>query len=186
MEKKVLIMTFEMNSQAYEAFSKLKELHLQQRIVVEQMAIVNHDEAHSFQVKDFLDMTGNDKLITGGLIGMLVGILGGPLGMLLGWTTGSIIGGTGDASEVKDALSAFEKTSDAISQGKTGLIVIASEYAEEVIDQLVHGELNGEVIRLHEQSVREEVEAARQAEKELRKEARKKWFNEKFRKKSTN
>ncbi|WP_100332347.1 DUF1269 domain-containing protein [Bacillus xiapuensis] len=181
MEKQVLIMTFPKNSQAYEAFSRMKALHLKQKVVVEQMAVVHHEEDQSFQVKDVLDMTGEDQLVTGGVIGMLVGMLGGPLGVLLGWATGSIIGGTGDAMEMREAVTAFEQTSKAISPGKTGLIVIASEYVEEEMDRWIGQELNGKVLTLPEHSVRRDIEAARKAERELRKEARKKWFNETFR-----
>lgn len=184
MDKKVLIMTFDTDSHAYEAFSKLKSLHTERKVTVEQMAVVENSELQSFQVKDFIDMTGGDKLASGSLIGALIGVIGGPLGMLLGWATGSLIGGIGDTREIKEAMSSFEETADMISPGSTGLIAIASEYAEEVIDNLVKDELNGKVTRLAEDDVRQEVAAAREMEKELKKEARKKWFDEKLKGKS--
>src|SRR5699024_11461451 len=98
MTKRVIVMNFEVESQAYQGFSQLKQLVAQGKLRWQQMAVVTHsdDVQHKFKVEDFIDFTGSNKTSTGGLIGMLVGILMGPLTMLLGWVGGSMIGATQD------------------------------------------------------------------------------------------
>lgn len=179
MEKKVLIMTFEHDSVAYQAFSELKQLHVDQKIVGEQMAVVLNDEDKRLEVKEFLDFTGRNKTAKGSMIGMLIGILGGPLGVLLGWFSGSLIGATGDAREVKDAMSIFDQTLSLITPGKNGLIAIATEETTHVIDDLIYDELNGRVVRMDAEYVMEEVKRAQETERELEKDAHHRWFNKK-------
>lgn len=178
MGKQVLIMNFPERSSSFEAFSELKTLHLEKKIIIEQMAVVEHDSENTLHAKDFLDFTGQDKTAKGSLIGMLVGVLGGPLGILLGWATGSIIGSSGDAKEIKNAYSVFDKTLETIPKKSTGVIVIASEYAEEVVDKIV-APLDGTVTRLDYEKVEEEVRMAAETEKELKNEAKKRWFSKK-------
>ncbi|MEO2721914.1 DUF1269 domain-containing protein [Enterococcus faecium] len=127
MSKRVIILNFQVESQAYQAFSEIKKLHAVRSIKGEQMAVVSHDPngTHQFKIEDFIDFTGNNKSSTGGLIGMLVGVLGGPLGILLGWFAGGMIGATQDAKEIKDAQTVFDFVGNKIGEGATGLILIA-------------------------------------------------------------
>lgn len=180
MEKRVVVMTFKENSQAYETFSKLKALHLEGKVEIEQLAVIENNETKGFEVKDAADLTGSDRFFAGGLIGAFVGIIGGPLGMLLGWTTGSIIGNVSDIGEVKGAMSTFQQTSTLLTEGSVGVIAIVSEYSEHVIDEVVKTELGGEVVRFSAAAVQEEIDEAYKAERELRREARKHWFKDKF------
>lgn len=180
MEKRVIIMTFKENSQAYEAFSKLKVLHAEGKVEIEQLAVVENAKDQGFLVQDAIDLTGSDRFFAGGLIGAFVGILGGPLGMLLGWTTGSIIGNISDIDEVKGAISTFKQTSSVLTEETVGVLAIASEFTEHVIDELVKEEFGGEVVRFSAAAVEAEIEEARQAEKALKREARKHWIKDKF------
>ncbi|BDP53468.1 hypothetical protein EfmJHP35_13920 [Enterococcus faecium] len=71
MSKRVIILNFQVESQAYQAFSEIKKLHAVRSIKGEQMAVVSHDPngTHQFKIEDFIDFTGNNKSSTGGLIG---------------------------------------------------------------------------------------------------------------------
>lgn len=180
MEKRVVVMTFKENSHAYETFSKLKALHLEGKVEIEQLAVVENVKDKGFEVKDAADLTGSDRFFAGGLIGAFVGIIGGPLGMLLGWTTGSIIGNISDIGEVKGAMSTFQQTANVLTEGTVGVIAIASEYSERVIDDAVKTELDGEVVRFSAAAVQQEIDDAHKAERELRREARKHWLKDKF------
>ncbi|GCF93647.1 hypothetical protein NRIC_15380 [Enterococcus florum] len=168
MEKRVIIMNFETGSQAYEAFSKVKKLHLTQMIKGEQMAVVQHssDGTHKFQIEDFIDFTGNNKSATGGLIGMLVGILGGPVGVLLGWFTGGVIGASRDVKEVREAQGVFEFLIDKIQEGDTGLLLIADEEDNRPLNQLIMNELGGEITRMSYSDVEADVAKAKEMEKQ--------------------
>lgn len=170
-------MTFEADSKAYQAFSNLKKMHIENNVSLEHIAVVtNKEDDEKIEIEEFLDLTGANKTAKGSIIGLFVGVLGGPLGMLLGWMSGSMIGATRDAREIKDAVSVFEQALSMITPGKTGLVVIGDAEARNTLRTYVEDELEGRLLQLDLDLVMEEVERARQAEKELQKEARKHMF----------
>lgn len=175
LNNKVMIMSFDSESKAFQAFSEIKSLHNTGKIKGEQMAVLKHVPNHILEPVDFIDFTGRDKTAKGSLIGMLVGILAGPLGILLGWFTGSIIGGYGDTKEIKGALSIFEETINLIPEGTTGAILIAEEEKIGHINDIVVEKLNGEIVRLDKEVVEKEVEEALETEKEAGNTAKKRW-----------
>ena len=177
MSKRVIILNFQVESQAYQAFSEIKKLHAVRSIKGEQMAVVSHDPngTHQFKIEDFIDFTGNNKSSTGGLIGMLVGVLGGPLGILLGWFAGGMIGATQDAKEIKDAQTVFDFVGNKIGEEATGLILIADEEDNRPLNQLVMMELGGEITRLDYEDVEKDVHDAKEAEKQAKEAAQKTW-----------
>ena len=177
MEKRVFITTFEEDSKSYQAFSELKQKHAKKDVHIEQMAVVMNNEEE--KIKDFMDMTGPDRTSRGSIIGLLIGVLAGPLGMLLGWVSGTVIGAARDAREVKDALSVFEQTLSMISPGKTGLIIIADAESRNAIRTYIQDELEGRLLQLDLDLVMQEIERARETERELQKEARKRMFEKK-------
>lgn len=176
MTKRVFIMTFEEESIAYQAFSNLKKLQLKQLVEIEQMAVVTNRGKDKLEMQDFLDFTGADKTAKGSLIGVLVGILGGPIGILLGWIGGTTIGATRDAKEIKTAVSVFEQTLDTICEGKTGIILIADVLGQNDLRRSAEDKFGGSLLQLDYEIVMEEIEDARETEKELEKEAKKRWF----------
>lgn len=179
MSEKVIIMSFESESKAFQAFSEIKTLHVKGMIKGEQMAVLEHVPNHKLQPVDFIDFTGRDKNAKAGLIGLVVGILGGPLGMLLGWFTGSVIGNFQDVKEVKGALSIFDETIELIPEGTTGAILIAKEEKIGHLNDLVIEKLEGNIKRLDREKVEEDVEEALEAEKEAGERANQRWNNRK-------
>lgn len=175
MKNKVMIMSFDSESKAFQAFSEIKSIHNSGKIKGEQMAVLKHIPNHILEPVDFIDFTGRDKTAKGSLIGMLIGILAGPLGILLGWFTGSLIGGYGDTKEIKGALSIFEETINLIPEGSTGAILIAEEEKIGHVNDIVVDKLDGEIIRLDKAEVEAEVEAALETEKEAGETAKIKW-----------
>ncbi|MDA9470362.1 DUF1269 domain-containing protein [Enterococcus sp. 5H] len=181
MSKRVIITHFEVESQAYQAFSEIKKLYAERQIKGEQMAVVTHvnDGAHQFKIDDFLDFTGNNHTAKSSMIGMLVGILGGPLGILLGWFAGSIFGASQDAKEIQGAQTVFEHVTKQIGEGETGLILIAEEDDNRPLNQLIMNELGGEITRLDFDDVEKEITDAKDVEKETKDSAEKSWKNKK-------
>ena len=179
MSKRVIIMNFEIESQAYQAFSEVKKLYTERQIKGEQMAVVTHvnEGTHQFKIDDFLDFTGNNHTSKNSLIGMVIGILGGPLGILLGWFAGSMIGATRDAKEIRDAQSVFEHMTNKISEGQTGLILIAEEEDNRPLNRLIMNELGGEITRLDYDDVEQELQKAKDVEKKVTETANSAWSN---------
>lgn len=181
MSKRVIIMHFEIESQAYQAFSEIKKLYVEKKIKGEQMAVVTHinDGVHQFKIDDFLDFTGNDHTSKNSMIGMLIGILGGPLGILLGWFAGSLLGASQDAKEIQGAQTVFEHVTKQIGEGETGLILIADEEDNRPLNQLIMNELGGEITRLDFEDVEKEITDAKAVEKETKDSAEKSWRDKK-------
>lgn len=172
----VIIMKFDTESKAYQAFSKIKKLHESKQIAGEQMAVLEHKPNHLLNPKDFIDFTGANNNVKGGLIGMLIGIIAGPLGVLLGWFAGSMIGASKDVKEVKGALSIFEETIKTIPEGETGVILITEEFQTGPIDDLVINELGGVVVRMDRADVEKDIQEAKETQEEVEEEAKKRWF----------
>ncbi|OTN90382.1 MULTISPECIES: DUF1269 domain-containing protein [Enterococcus] len=181
MSKRVIIMHFEVESQAYQAFSEIKKLYVEKKIKGEQMAVVTHinDGVHQFKIDDFLDFTGNNHTSKNSMIGMLIGILGGPLGILLGWFAGSLFGASQDAKEIQGAQTVFEHVTKQIGVGETGLILIAEEDDNRPLNQLIMNELGGEITRLDFEDVEKEITDAKAVEKETKDSAEKSWQDKK-------
>lgn len=188
MSKRVIIMNFDVESQAYQAFSEIKKLYAERQIKGEQMAVVTHtnDGAHQFKINDFLDFTGSDHTSKDSLIGMVIGILGGPLGVLLGWFAGSLIGATQDAKEIQGAQSIFQFMTEKIEVGQTGLMLIGDEEDNRPLNHLVMNELGGEITRLEYEDVTAEIEKAKAVEKKVQETANDAWLNGNTKKTDTN
>src|SRR5699024_829943 len=129
MRQRVIVMNFDENAKAYQAFSMIKKAQMEKKIAGEQMAVINHSEdgQHKFAVEDFIDFTGTNQTSKGGMIGMLIGVLGGGLGMLLGWFGGSMIGASKDSKEIRQAQTIFDFLGKKIDEGQTGVILLADE-----------------------------------------------------------
>lgn len=179
MTKRVIIMNFNENAQAYQAFSEIKRIRPTEDFKGEQMAVVTHSKNgdHQFKIEDFIDFTGANKSNKAGMIGMLVGLLGGPLGMMLGWFGGSMIGGSRDVKEIQNAQTIFEFVGNKIHEGETGLIMIVDESDNRILNNLIMYELGGELSRFDLAEVEEEIQKAKEVESNAKETARHDWQN---------
>ncbi|EAA0296110.1 DUF1269 domain-containing protein [Listeria monocytogenes] len=165
-EKTVLIMNFDEESISYQAFSEMKRLHQERKIIGYQMAVVKHEPGNKLVAQDFLDFTGADKNMKDSLIGMLIG-----------WMVGAIVGSMRDAGEVKDALTVFERTLKTIPEGSTGVILIATEQELANVNDVAMDELHGRVQRMDEAIVAQEIKSAQETEGKAKDSAKKHWFS---------
>lgn len=178
--KRVIVMNFAEEAQAYQAFSEIKKI-ISSDFKGYDMAVVKHIDqgGHKFEIKDFIDFTGQKNTAAGSMIGMIVGVLGGPLGILLGWFAGSMIGASKDVKAATEAQSVFEFVIDKISVGQTGLLLIADEEDNRLLNNIVMNELGGEITRLDYSDVEEDIQSAQELEKDTKEHTQKKWA-EKF------
>ena len=172
MSEKIIIMSFDSESKAFQAFSEIKTLNSTGIIKGEQMAVLKHVPNHILETKDFIDFTGNDQNIKGSLIGMIIGIL-------LGWFTGSMIGSTRDMNQVRGALSIFEETIKLIPEDSMGAILIAEEEKEGHLNDLIIDKLGGKILRIDRTLVEQEIAEAKELEEETSEDAKRKWFKKK-------
>jgi uncharacterized membrane protein len=169
----VIAVTFEDDSNAYEALTTLKELESQDQLAIRGAAVVARDETGHVVEKD--DVGGERHLVgtvTGGLVGLLIGILGGPFGILIGGATGLLVGSLFDDDDADETESVLAEISKSIRVGHNALLAEVSEQSPEVIDTAM-ARLGGTVLRRVAGDVEAEVASAEQAQREAKRKARK-------------
>ena len=168
----VVIVNFEVESEAYQALSELKREAVTEDYVVSQACVVKKEEG-GLKLQDGFDTgveTRNDAL-RGGLLGALVGIIGGPLGVLLGYAGGSLVGLAVDGSDTAKNVSLIGQVADSMEEGKTSLIALVSEKDQLSFD-VNFTKFDAHITRLDAAEVAAEVEKAQAVQKQLQKEAR--------------
>ena len=102
----VVTVVFNVESEAYKAFSELRAQPIGEGYNVAEASLIKR-EGDAIKVVDGFDAAGTsgDDTAAGMVIGAFVGILGGPLGVLLGAGVGSLIGNAKDARDADDSLS---------------------------------------------------------------------------------
>lgn len=168
----VIVVSFEEDSDAYEALSKLKELDSEGRVDLQSAAVVTRGTSGRVVVKDEVGHESITGAASGGLIGLLIGIIGGPLGVLLGGATGLLVGSLFDLDDDEDSESVLSDISKSVSVGHTSLLAEVSEPGPEVVDETMR-RLSGTVLRRSVQDVEAEIAAAEDAQRTAKKEARK-------------
>lgn len=175
--RKVLLITFDEESKSYQAFSEIKEMAGNGTIKGREMAVVTHkvQGGHTFEVNDFINFNGDTHIFNDGFIGMLIGILGGFVGMLIGWVVGDIVGAVRDSNDGKRARNLFEQMNHDIPDGETGVILVADETDNHVINEVIVEQLGGKITRFDYTEVEADIKHAQEIEHETKKEAKHRW-----------
>ena len=162
----VVTTIFEVESEAYKAFSELRRTPFGDGYTVAEASLLKRD-GDSIIVADAFDATGvtSDDTATGMIIGSLIGILGGPLGVLLGAGAGALIGSAVDSSDAVDSASMLEVTASKLYDGEVAIVALVQE-DEPAFDAAFAG-YNTTIIRHFAADVMEEVERAREATAEF-------------------
>lgn len=178
MAENIVIATYEIESEAYQALSEMKHETTNANYTISQAVIVKKENGQ-LNMRDGFD-SGNETndTWTGGLIGSLVGILGGPLGILLGGSVGMMIGGAVDSSDMANHISLLEHAGECIAEGETAMLLLAQEDYETALTAKLN-RFHVTITRMDAAEVAAEIEHAREVEKQLAKEARAKLRAEK-------
>lgn len=169
----VIAVTFQDDSNAYEALTTLEELDSQHQVEIRGAAVVARDETGNIVEKD--DVGGERHLAgtaTGGLVGLLIGILGGPFGILIGGATGLLVGSLFDDDDADETESVLAEISTSVRVGHNALLAETSEQSTEVVDTAM-ARLGGTVVRRPASEVEAEIAAAEHAQREAKRKARK-------------
>jgi uncharacterized membrane protein len=166
----VLSVSFDSDTNAYGALSKLQELDSQGRLNVEAAAVVERGDDGKAVIKDRAGDVEFAGTATGGLIGLLIGVLGGPLGVLIGGTYGLMVGSLVDLGEAEDSESVLGQISASVRPGHTALLAQVTEQSPEVVDSAM-ARLGGSVLRRPVEDVEAEVAAADKAQRHAKREA---------------
>jgi uncharacterized membrane protein len=168
----VLVVSFDVDDNAYEALTELKELDSQDQIEVKAAGVVVRQEDGHLLVKDEIGDNPLAGTATGGIVGLLIGVLGGPLGILIGGVTGLLIGSLFDLDDEDEDESVLSDIARATRVGRPTLLAEVDEPSPEVLDAAM-ARLSGAVLRRPVVDVEAEIAAAEEAQKAAKRQARK-------------
>ena len=171
MAENIVIATYEVESEAYQALSEIKHETTNANYTISQAVIVKKENGQLNMRDGFGSGLVTDDTWKGGLIGSLVGILGGPIGILLGGSVGMMIGGAVDANDAANHISLLERAGECIAEGKTAMLLLAQEDYETALTAKLNS-FHVTITRMDAAEVAAELEHAREVEKQLAKDAR--------------
>lgn len=177
MAQNVVVGIFEVESEAYQAITELKQYKQEEKSFLTQAILVKKAD-EKLTALDGFD-TGADTLddtAVGGLVGGLMGIVGGPIGVLLMGSYGAMVGSILDAGDAIDDASLIEQIAQKLVDNEVAIIALANEEDEAILDKELN-KFKTTVMRYDAAVVATEVdeaqkmaaEMARQARQELRK-----------------
>lgn len=172
MAHNVLAALFNVESQAYQAFSELKAFRNDSPVQIAQAVLLKKANGQITPVEGFDPLADvSQNMVTGGLIGSVLGILGGPLGVLFGASVGAWVGSTGAAEHALAEASLVEMVASRLKDGDVAIIALVQEEEENTLDQLF-GRFETVVARWDAAVIQQEVEDAVEVQLALQAQAR--------------
>jgi uncharacterized membrane protein len=173
MEQNILVLGFDEDSKAYQAFSVLKHSAAQERLGLAGGMVVERDVRGMLHIREQVSaVTEMPGTALGGLLGAVIGLLAGPLGVLLGGTTGLLFGSASDCDRADYEQCLMAQMAEMIPAGTTGVIALVEESAEEVINSDMR-QFDAVVLRSPVSDVQAELSAHAEAAKAAEHAARK-------------
>ena len=167
MKQNIIVVLFNISSEAYQAFSELKAYSQTIDALVAQAVLIKKENGLIIPAES-TDFTANtvEGAWTGSLIGSLVGILGGPIGVLLGGATGALIGSDAGTAQTLGEELLLEITAKKLDNGSTAIIILAQESDEAVLDAFFH-RFKTVILRQDAAVAQQDVLAAIEAQEEV-------------------
>ena len=163
----IVVSIFHVESEAFQAFSELKQFGQTENTKLAQVSIVKAEDG-IVKVKDSFDLmnsVGSDYF-KGGLIGSLIGILGGPLGVLFGFVAGGTIGASTSLDKELAKSELITTVSEKLTNGEVAIIALVQENDESVLNAIFE-KYQTIVARWDIATVSAEVESALEIQKDL-------------------
>ena len=163
----IVVSIFHVESEAFQAFSELKQFGQTENTKLAQVSIVKAEDG-IVKVKDSFDLmnsVGSDYF-EGGLIGSLIGILGGPLGVLFGFVAGGTIGASTSLDKELAKSELITTVSEKLTNGEVAIIALVQENDESVLNAIFE-KYKTIVARWDVATVSAEVESALEIQKDL-------------------
>ena len=179
MAQNIVVGIFEVESEAYQAMTQLKQYPGDEKSYVSAAALVKKENG-TLRTLDGYDTGANtaDDMAIGGLVGALFGVLGGPIGVLLGGSYGMLIGSAVDADDALSNVSMLEQISGKLENDEVAIIALAYEEDEAILDQKLSG-FKTTIVRFDAADVAAEVEEAQRMADEMARQARQELRDEK-------
>lgn len=170
----IVLAVFNVESEAYQAMTELRQEPIRVGSVVSQAILVTNQNDR-IKIEDSFD-TGvetRDDTVRGTWIGALVGIIGGPLGILLGLSTGGLIGYSIDLSDFKKNIKLMNNIAEKLGDSQYAIIALAQEGEVDAINSKLT-KFDVQIERFDAAEVRQEVKQVEEFQESLEKDAKKK------------
>ena len=179
MAQNIVVSLFEVESEAYQALTQLKQYPGDEKSYVSAAALIKKENG-ALRTLDGFDTGTNttDDMAIGGLVGALFGVLGGPVGLLLGGSYGMLVGSVIDADDAGMNASMLEQIAKKMDDGEVAIIGLAFEEDEAILDQKL-SQFKTVIARYDASVVAAEVEEARMLEDNMARQARQELRDEK-------
>lgn len=163
----VLVAVFDVQSEAYQAFSELKSFKQDDRTQIAQIALVKN-EAGKVSIKDSVDFDDatRDYATIGGIVGGLIGILSGPLGVIFGYGLGALAGAASGSMTDSTDNSLIEEVTTKLLDGDVAVIALVHEEDESILNH-VFAPFKVNIMRWDALAIGREVELAGQVQDDL-------------------
>ena len=163
----IVVSIFRVESEAFQAFSELKQFGQTENTKLAQVAIVKNEDG-IIKVKDSFDLMNSfgSDYFKGGFMGSLIGILGGPLGVLFGFVAGGMIGASSDLDKELDKSALITTVSEKLTNGEVAIIALVQENDESVLNAIFE-KYQTIIARWDIATVSAEVESALQIQQDL-------------------
>ncbi len=174
----VIAVSFENDDEAYAGLVRLKQLDAEGQVELRGAAVVTRDSSGHLITEE---KAGDDEpvgIVSGGIIGLLVGILGGPLGVLIGGATGVLVGSLFDLDDTEGTTSVLEAIAKTVRPGHHTLLAELNEPSDHGVVDGVMATRSGTVVRRDVRDVEAEIAGAEEAQHKAKKEARKRLHEE--------
>lgn len=172
MAQNVVVGIFEVESEAYQAITELKQYKQEEKSFLTQAILVKKENG-KLTAMDGFD-TGADTLddtAIGGLVGGLMGIIGGPLGVLLMGSYGAMVGSILDCGDAIDDASLIEQIAQKLMDNEVAIIALANEEDEAILDKELN-KFKTTVMRYDAAVIAAEVDEAQKVSAEMARKAR--------------
>lgn len=172
MAQNIVVSLFEVESEAYQALTGLRQNPGDGDSYLSAAALVKKENG-SLNVLDGFDTGSNtmDDMAVGGLVGTLIGVLGGPIGMLLGGSFGLLIGSMVDSNDAAMNSSMLKQITTVMKDGEIAIVGLAYEENEGILDAKLN-KFKTTIVRFDAAAVAAEVEEAEKMQEELTRMAR--------------
>lgn len=163
----VLTVVFNIESEAYQAFSELKAFKQDNYTQIAQIALVKNENG-KITIKDSVDFddTSREYATIGGIVGGLIGILSGPIGVILGYGIGSLAGAASGSMTDATDNSLIEEVTTKLLDGDVAVIALVHEEDENILNH-VFAPYKTNIMRWDAVALAREVELAGQVQDEL-------------------
>ncbi|MCH4089631.1 DUF1269 domain-containing protein [Acetobacter sp.] len=178
MTTNVVVLSFAEESRAFQAFSELKQKSADGAFSLVNAIVLSRKPSGELVSRDgWADGSSGDHVLTGTLLGSLIGLFMGPLGMLFGATTGALIGGSVSLDDAAGQSSLLDQMTHAVPAGITAVIATIEEGSPDAVDAIARS-LDAVILRCPAEIVAAEVDATAKAQDAAAAAARKVLFEQ--------